>query len=185
MRTTLIIFFLALSSFNDPIDVEAQTRFGAGIQVYPAGVIGVGEVIFPVSEDFAVRLMGGYNVTDRRDYGKHDDETGGGPGLAVAVDRYFSKDQTGFFLGARADVWFLDIDWKNDGKTGTTSVTVFQPTGVLGYRTGSPVSRVAVDFTLALGAEINVNTSGEPVGEGAIFLAGIALVFQGSQDGSH
>ena len=186
MRPILIFLFLFSGALSRPNELVAQTRFGLGFQAYPAGVIGVGQVIIPTSEHVSVRLLAGYNATDRRDFGEHDDETGGGPGLALELDRYFARDKRGFFVGARADIWFLDIDWENEridgGETGETSVTVFQPTGVVGYRTGSSLSGVAIDFTLALGAEINVNTSGEPVGEGAIFLAGITLVFQGSRN---
>lgn len=138
MRPILIFLFLFSGALSRPNELVAQTRFGLGFQAYPAGVIGVGQVIIPTSEHVSVRLLAGYNATDRRDFGEHDDETGGGPGLALELDRYFARDKRGFFVGARADIWFLDIDWENEridgGETGETSVTVFQPTGVVGYR---------------------------------------------------
>ena len=51
---------------------------------------------------------------------------------------------------------------------GETDIWVLQPTVRAGYRLMS-----TLDLSASLGAEINVSTDGEPVGEGAILLVGL------------
>ena len=84
------------------------------------------------------------------------------------------------WIGVRADYWFLDIDWEdpdaaNPGsiRSGSTSVQVFQPTVRFGWR--KALSGVQIDVSTALGAEINVQTEGEAVGQGAILLVGLRV----------
>ena len=54
---------------------------------------------------------------------------------------------------------------------------VLQPTIEGGYGFRTPGSPWRVDATLSVGAEINVETSGEDVGEGAIVLLGVTATY--------
>ena len=76
-------------------------------------------------------------------------------------------------------MWFLQIDWRDDvgNRSGTTDITVLQPTAQGGYRWlfGDNLTFAA---TAALGAEINIRTDGEAVGEGAILLIGLELGYR-------
>lgn len=147
---------------------------GLTFQAYPAGLITEAEVVVPIEEHHAVLLRAGYNFTDRRDYGEHDDEEGGGPGLTLGYRYRPSGSEAGWFMGARADLWFMQIDWEDPGRSGTTDIVVLQPTAEAGYAFSLSDSWSVEPF-LALGAEINVDTDGEDVGEGAIFLLGVTL----------
>ena len=148
---------------------------GLNVQAYPAGLITEVEFVVPIDDNQALLFRAGYNFTDRRDFGEHDNEEGGGPGLTLGY-RYATRDLAeGWFFGARADLWFMKIDWKDPGRSGTTDVVVLQPTAEVGYT--FPLSATwSVQPFLALGAEINVDTDGEDVGDGAIFLVGVSLI---------
>ena len=122
----------------------------------------------------------GYNATDRRDWGKHESESGGGFGIGAG----WTRPVRGRWLaGLRVDTWWMQIDWTDPGSEGTTDVTVFQPTAVAGYRW--PAGSWELEATLAVGGEFNVESSGEDVGEGWILLAGFGGVLafgDGSRD---
>lgn len=157
---------------------------GLTLQVYPAGIMTEAEVEFELDDAHAFFLRAGYNFTDRRDWGKHDDEEGGGPGVTLGYRRSLNRPIRGFafddwFIGGRVDIWFLDIDWEDTPperprRTGSSDVVVLQPTAEVG-RTFHPAEQTVVQLFLALGAEVNVATDGEQVGEGAILLAGFSL----------
>lgn len=153
----------------------AQSAAGLNLQAYPAGVIG--QVRYTrLFDRQSLGFHAGSNWTNRRDWGKHDNESGSGYGAGLIWRFYPRPTPTGLFAGIQADLWFMDIDWtRYAGTTGTTEITVFQPTAQVGYTL--PQGPWRFEATLSLGAEINVQTSGEPVGEGAIFLAGLGAAY--------
>jgi hypothetical protein len=168
-----------------PPRAAAQTqgdRLSAGLELqgYPAGVIVAGRASLAISAADAIVVYLGYNVTDRGDFGEHDDEEGSGAGFGAAVRHSFGAAGGGWHIGARTDLWFLDIDWSDAGGTrvGMTEVTVLQPTARAGYAWLLFGERLLLDATVALGAEINIQTQGEDVGEGVILLGGFGLSYR-------
>ncbi len=159
-------------------------------QIYPAGGILVGGArLGPLD------VHAGWNRTRRGDFGEHDNERGGGPGIGASIWRRGAPGApgalsgllgvAGLHAGLRIDVWYLDIDWWDRvpggitgpptpaRRTGSTQITVFQPTVRLRFDLpGAPLS-----LTAAVGAEINVTTDGEDVGDGAIGLLGLRWAF--------
>ena len=165
----------ASAASDEPFELALE------VQGYPAGVITTVAGHVPLSAHEVLSLRAGYNATDRRDFGEHDDEDGGGPGLGAGYRRYFGERRTGWLLGGRVDLWFLEIDWEDDADPGpadrgSSDVVVLQPTleGGYAFRLGE---RARLDLTLALGAEVNVDTDGEDVGEGGILLGGVGLAW--------
>ena len=156
---------------------RSKWAFGPEVQVYPAGLITAVQAQREVSEHGAWTFRAGYNFTDRADNGEHDDEDGGGPGAGVGYRHSFAgHSQSGWLVGARADLWFLDIDWKDDPNlSGSTDVVVLQPTVEAGYAWHLGTGRL--ELTAAVGAEINVDEDGEDVGQGAIGLLGLTYLF--------
>lgn len=148
------------------------------VQVYPAGVIpGLQLRRHPTSAD-TVYFRVGANLTERNDWGEHDDESGTGFGGGIGWRRSLAgvPGGTGWLYGARMDLWSLEIDWRDPGpREGTTDVLVLQPTLEAGYG-WTLTSGSRVELVLGLGAEINVDTDGEDVGEGAIALVGLTFV---------
>ncbi|MBV1928935.1 MAG: hypothetical protein KUG81_05425 [Gammaproteobacteria bacterium] len=156
--------------------MSRDIKIGVEVEAYPAGVITTATARFLLDQSDEVSFRTGYNTTDRQDFGEHDDETGGGPGAGFGYRHFLRAGHAGPFLGGRLDVWSLEIDWKENGTSGTTDVIVAQPTAEVGY-----AWRVdeGLQFTtnLALGAEFNVDTEGEDVGEGVILLLGFGLTY--------
>jgi len=176
-------FLLATMAFNADLfgqDGQGKFRFGPELQAYPAGVIPGLRFSYNLSEHSDLNFRIGLNIADREDNGEHDNEEGEGPGFSAGWRHYASADQTRWFWGIRADVWFLEIDWEDTVDriaAGTTDITVFQPTAEAGYRFGSG-DGWSFTPSIALGYEINVETDGEDVGEGAILLGGISLTYR-------
>lgn len=150
-------------------------RYGAEVQAYPAGVILGGKARVELDESSALGFRIAVNNTDRGDWGEHEDESGSGFGIGASYRKAWdgTLDGDGWLWGARADVWMLDIDWEDPGpRTGSTDIIVLQPTVEVGYGwTTDSGSRL--ELMLGFGAEINVDTDGEDVGEGAIGLLGL------------
>ena len=145
-------------------------RAGLELRGYPAGVTAMAHSLWPAGERDAWFVAAGANLTDRRDWGEHDDEEGGGSGLGGGWRRYRDEARTGAYWGGRLDIWSLEIDWQeDDGREGTTEVFVAQPIFESGFAwaVGGPW---VIEAGLGFGVEINADTDGEDVGEGTILL---------------
>lgn len=170
---------LALALSPPALAGQLRPEIGLGSQLYPTGLIVTAHATIPVSRRVDLSALGGFNLADRGDFGEHAQEEGDGGGFGLRWRWHFRPDGNGFHLGMRTDLWFLTIDWTDPGSAGVTKVTVLQPTGLVGWRRVLG-PHVAFEVSAALGAEINVRTRGEPVGEGAILLggSGSATVFR-------
>ncbi|RNC83855.1 MAG: hypothetical protein ED557_08775 [Balneola sp.] len=180
----VLLFLPALS--------QAQVGTGLNVQAYPAGIITDAYLDVDLSSNLTLTTGVGYNFTNRRDWGEHDNEEGGGPGFSFKIEKKgFINENLSLIL--RSDIWFMDIDWINEEpcpssssscgrgeiiqNPGTTEVTVIQPTIGLGYGL-SPRENLLIMPTLSFGYEINMETKGEAVGEGAILLLGFKLGYK-------
>lgn len=181
---TLILF---LSSIIYAQFIQAQETnnksidFGIAFQAYPTGIIPGLQVELTNGQKSAYILRVGYNLVRHRDLGKQDDERGGGVGFSLGYKRYFKPDFKKLFLAVKSDLWFNTVEWKNaidmaDESKGKTKVTVLQPTIEAGYAFELAKGTAIFAPTIALGAEINIKTKGEPVGEGLILLLGVNLM---------
>ncbi len=168
------------------VPVNAQARPGAAVQIYPAGQTAVVQLNLPLESRYEAGFHAGYNRTRRRDWGVHDDERGGGPGLGLSLKRFVRPESEDWFYGLRIDLWSLAIDWYDTEPecsgaasecrlSGDSRILVFQPTVEAGYRIFA--RGLKVDLALSFGREINVQTRGLPVGEGIILLAGASVTF--------
>lgn len=168
----LVFSQLAISQENHTLSKE----FGVEIQQYPTGFLLGLRFNFGLKAHHRLNLRAGYNTLDHKDFGVQDSEIGGGFGGSLGYNYYFSPLCDKFFIGVRSDLWFNEIDWKNEvsGLNGTTGVTVLQPTIIGGY-TFILGEKFTLTPTLAFGAEINIRTQGEPVGQGAIILWGVSF----------
>ena len=175
------LFFLETNLFAQD-DSGKYLDFGIEAQQYPTGfLLGIRSEI-GLNKHHAVDVRIGYNLLDHQDFGVQEDEKGGGFGFTLGYRYYFQSQNTKWFLGARSDLWFNEVDWKdNIGQAneinGTTDVVVLQPTAIGGYRFLLNDHWV-ITPTLAFGAEINIKTDGEEVGQGSILLWGLNIGYQ-------
>lgn len=179
MKKTLFIFFLF---FSVRIFAQKTTNsIGAELQAYPRGVIPGVTFEHTRKTHNAFHLRTGLNITDHKNSGKHDDEWGNGFGFTIGYRYYFTTVKNGLFIGARSDLWYMNIKWRNELPNvniaeGNSKVTVLQPTAEIGYM--FPVSK---QFSIALateqGIELNIHTKGEKTGHGFISLVGIRLQY--------
>lgn len=192
-KTTMRIILAALVTLAYlPEAVAGQeapkpVAWGLEAQAYPAGVnVGI-RFSYGVARRDAVLGYVAYNSTDRRDWGEHFHEEGGGAGGGVAWRHYLRDGRSGPHFGVRVDLWFLEIDWRTGPlggvlpgpvDVGVTDVVVLQPTAQGGYTLLLGDSGFQLEGTVALGAEVNVSTDGEDVGQGAILLAGVGFAYR-------
>lgn len=155
-----------------------QYQPGAEFRGYPSGEIVSGFLGTDLGNEYFGAASVSYNFAQRGNNGRHDDENGGGVGGGLTVDKYFRPAQQGWFVGGRVEVFFLNIDYRDPGGSGSSDITVLQPTARGGYAFSFDHDRYGVQLGLSLGAEINVHTKGAEVGDGAIVLGGVAFTFK-------
>ncbi len=181
-----ILFVPSLSNSQSIIGIESQA--------YPAGIVPGIRFDYALGNNSYITSRIGYNFTDRRNWGKHDNEEGGGPGFSLGYE-YKGLFSENVNLHIRSDLWFLDINWNNQVDIekacegippglcypifprGKTKIIVLQPTVGLSYVTDLN-NRFFLKPSLSFGYEINIQTKGEDVGEGAIILGGINLGYR-------
>lgn len=173
MRTLLLTAFLFLSGAATSRALEP----GLELQVYFTGVVLDARLMSPWEENTSWSVYAGYNYVDRGDHGKHDDETGGGPGVGIGARHYEHKDFTGKAYGLRFDLWMLGIDWEEAGVKGSSDTLTFQPTLDIGYA-WRVNDALRVEGMVSVGAQWNVSTDGEDVGEGPTGLIGVAALYE-------
>jgi len=158
---------------------EKYFELGLEGQQYPTGYLFGARAEIGLASHHALDFRIGYNALDHKDFGVHDTEEGGGFGGTIGYRYYFNPEHESWFVGARTDVWFNKVDWTDlePEAESSTDVVVLQPTLIGGYRWAFN-DHFALTPTLAFGAEINIVTDGEEVGQGAIFLWGLNLTYR-------
>lgn len=176
----LLVFFLTFITISHAQDESKAASkgfdFGIELQAYPTGIIPGFRIERYINTKSSMNLRLGYQLIDHRDLGVQDNEEGSGFGASFAYRRFFKPDHKGLSLAIRTDVWFNIIDWETGMQTGSTDITVLQPTlmGEYAFRTDS---NFVITPSLSFGFEWNVATEGEPTGEGAILLIGCTFGF--------
>lgn len=180
--TKLVLLVTVNVFFTLTMSAQGKTlKIGAELQGYPTGVIPGLRADLYFSDAAKIHARAGYNIVRHGDAGEHDDERGGGFGFTLGYDILpFASHRWTF--GVRSDLWFNEVDWydiqPDDSRiSGTSNVTVLQPTLQAGYRIPFG-EKVELLPTLAFGYEFNVRTEGAEIGHGAILLAGIVLNFE-------
>ena len=147
---------------------------GGEFQYYSKGYIAALHLAYNFPIHHSIQLRVGYNKSNWKDKGRHDDEEGGGPGFSLGYRYYFLVRPHGFFLGARVDWWRLNIDWREGISAGKSKISVLQPSLEMGYMILIN-DEFFISPSLAAGVQTNMRTEGEAVGDGFIFLTGISM----------
>jgi len=170
------LFLLLIFGYNQAF---SQFEVGLELQVYPTGLIPGIHLEYELSPHSGLQGRVGYNVVRHRGLGVHEDERGGGFGGTLGYRYYFKPERKGLLLGIRCDLWRNEVDWRDNiglitEVNGTSNVTVLQPTAEIGFVRLLKNGLFLIP-TVALGAEINIQTDGAEIGQGAILLLGITL----------
>ncbi len=180
------VFVTLLGWLLQPAASSAETytrdyggEIGFELQVYPTGVIPGVRFETDIDDFSTFHLRLGAQTIRHQDFGVHDDERGNGVGASIGYKRYRKLGYEGFSWSLRSDLWFNTLDWTdNPGTTdevsGTTDVLVLQPTVELSWLF-LPVSNLFVTPSFSAGFEINIQTEGEEVGQGFIYILGLTI----------
>ncbi len=177
----LLISFTFQWQESQAQDFNNLYNIGIELQWYPAGYQLMLTTELGFTPKDAIQAKVGYNIARRQDFSPYNDlENGGGWGFTLGYRRYWNENIRGLYGGVRMDMWWLTIDWEDGLETanptsGTTKITVFQPTAELGYMYQFTDSPFSVGLNAAAGYEINIVTNGEDVGQGAIGLFGARM----------
>jgi len=174
--TLLLFIFLAgtLSAQSEGRPVYKYFDVGFELQAYPTGVIPGIRLEKYLNSFSSVSFRLGYQLIDHRDLGVQENEEGSGYGGSIAYRTFFGSCHRGLSLAVRGDLWFNKIDWENEMNTGTSNITVIQPT-LMGEYAFRPNKSISITPSLSFGWEWNVHTDGEPTGEGSILLVGCTI----------
>ena len=161
---------------TEKVDDDKSFEWGLEIQIYPTGIIPGLRLEKYLNATSSINFRLGYQLIDHRDLGVQENEEGSGFGASVAYRKFFKANHKGLSLALRSDLWFNKIDWTNGTTTGTSNITVIQPTLMAEYAI-RPSDSFSITPSLSFGWEWNVATDGEPTGEGAIILVGCSIGF--------
>ncbi len=183
----IYLLFIFLALVHTAIGQEKSGKYlelGLEVQQYPTGYLAGIRGELALTNHHALDLRIGYNGLDHKDFGVHNTEVGGGFGGSLSYRYYFNPTNEKWFAGLRTDLWFNEIDWTDPSVDelepiikGVTNVVVLQPTIIGGYR-WAVRDHFAITPTAAFGAEINIITDGEAVGQGLILLWGVSLTYR-------
>ena len=168
------LFVLATTSLKSQ---SAPFDFALEFQAYPTGFIPGLRLEKGFSNKNTIHLRLAYNIVRHGDAGVHDEERGGGFGFTIGYRRYLKADFEKWFIAAKTDFWFNDIDWKDleTATTGKSKITVFQPTAEFGYLMLLKSGNWFISPSLAAGVEVNIKTEGAETGQGLILLGGLSI----------
>lgn len=169
---TIALFYFIVTAHSQ-IEGYKTIDVGGEFQWYPKGYISALHLAYNFPIHHAIQLSLGYNKSNWKDEGVHDNEKGGGPGFSLGYRYYFLVRPHGFFLGARADLWRLSIDWRQGIINGNSKIWALLPTGEIGYMFLIN-DMFFISPSIAAGVQTNIKTEGQAVGDGSVFLAGIS-----------
>ena len=173
----LAVFACSSHSFSQQDVGYNTTDVGAEVNHYSGGNIFNLHLAFnsKIHSSFVIRA--GYNMVNESYSDSYQKENGGGFIAGLGYRYYFRYKPHGFFIGARADVWNMDIDWTKNLLTGNTKSTFFVPAFETGYML------VANDWffftpSISIGTKINVKSGTESLKDGLLISYGFSAGFK-------
>src|SRR5687768_7279678 len=175
-RITAILFtFYIITTASSQTIGYKTVDVGGEFQWYSSGnIIGL-HLAFNAMEHHSVQFRIGYNKADYKNWAEHDEEKGGGWGAGVGYRYYTNPFPHKFFIGARADLWRLEIDWKNNSPaaSGVTKTWGLLPSLELGYFFWIN-DQAFITPGIAAGYMVHLKTDGAEIGKGFTTLLGIS-----------
>lgn len=176
--TVFFAFILIFQAVRSQEEIGFRTTdIGGQFQWYPSGTISSLHLAFNARMHHSIVVQLGYNNVKANDNGEKAEEKGSGWGGALGYRYYFKPFPHKFFLGARADIYKMKIDWAQGILTGQTKTWMLQPTVEIGY-TFIINDQAFITPFVANGVQVNLKTDGDKVGDGFVTLVGISAGFR-------
>ena len=175
LLSLVLLMYVGILHVNAQEIGYTTTDIGVEGQWYSAGgYIAALHLAFNGAVHSGLQIRAGFNKVDRKDWGVHNDENGGGPGGGIGYRYYFPFRPHQFFLGVRSDIWRLKIDWKDASSSGSTRTWTLHPAAEAGYM--FLINDMAfITPAVSAGYISNLATDGANVGEGFTIAAGISI----------
>src|ERR1051325_2425894 len=129
----LIISFCFIGSTRSQDFGYKTIDVGGEFQSYYRGYTTALHLAYNFPIHHGIQFKVGYNKSNWKENGEHDNEEGNGPMFSLGYRYYALVRPHGFFLGAHVDYSRLTIDWRQGTTTGTSKISALQPTFELGY----------------------------------------------------
>ena len=173
--------FILITAFSFSINSHSQDvgyrTFDAGgeYQYAKDGPAFNLQLAFNAEEYHAIVLRAGYMKAMGKTTSAHTNESGSGWGGSIGYRYHFSVIPKRFFIGARAGLWNLNINWSVPEAEGVTKLLVLQPAIETGF-TWVINDCFFITPQLSASVQTTLNTKGEKVayGTGFIPMAGIS-----------
>jgi hypothetical protein len=149
------------------------TDIGGSFEWYPSGTVYGLHAAFNSRQHHSFHFKLGYNITNRKEGEVNDIEKGNGWGGTLGYRYYIRPFPHKFFIGARSDIWHKNIDWNKETQSGTSKTWTVVPAFEIGY-TFWINDQAFLTPSISNGAEINLKTDGQKVGQGFITIIGIS-----------
>jgi Protein of unknown function (DUF3575) len=167
------LFCISLSGYSQ--DYGYRTfDIGAEYQYTKSGPSYNLQVAFNSEEHHSIVLRAGYNIATGQTTPTHNNEEGSGWSGSLGYRYYFSVLPKRFFIGARAAVAAMDIQWSIHATNGSSKLMVLQPAVETGY-TLLINDMFFITPHISAGIQTTLNNKGEKVTYGNGFLPGAGI----------
>lgn len=174
---SLTLALTALLASCAAADYERSALFGVEANAYPTGQLIGPRGELRLAERGALSGRAAIHFADRGDDGEHDREDGSGYTGGIGWRQWLDDYGDDWFVGARLELSRLALGWTDDGppeRSGNSNVTIVTPFIEGGYSWAFE-NDLRLDLFASLGREVNVDTDGADVGEGAILMVGVSF----------
>ena len=165
--TLLIIPLLCLAARSQDFGYKT-TDVGAEFQLDPDGAAYNLQFAFNAKIHHSFLLRAGYKTANPVRTRLHDSEEGHGWGGSAGYRYYLNVLPRRFYIGARVELWKMNIHWSIPVTESTTKLTILQPSLEAGY-TFLINDLFFITPYLAGGPQVNLKTEGAKVNYGEAF----------------
>jgi len=171
----LSITLISISSRSQDVGYRTIDA-GAEYQYTKDGPVINLQLGFNAEEHHSVIIRGGYRKVSGQATAGHTDESGTGWGGSVGYRYHFSVIPKRFFIGARAELWNINVNWNTPEEKGTSRRLVLQPAIEAGY-TFVINDYLFITPNVSASIQTTLQTKGEAVAYGTGFMpmAGLSL----------
>jgi len=179
-KTIIVILALFACTFHSFSQEEVgynTTDVGAEFNHYSGGNIYSLHLAFnaKIHSSFIIRV--GYNAVNENYSDNYQNEKGGGIAGGIGYRYYLSYKPHRFFIGARAEIWNMNVDWTKSLIAGNTKSTFLTPAVETGYMF---VVRDWFYFTpsVSVGSRINLKSDVGSLKDGLVVFYGLSAGFK-------